>query len=90
MATSLNRINSEGHLLVRCLNPDDFQLSLKAGVTIGTYTGVDEDEVEAPECQNQVLDTKVAGVAIKDGTTKVLEHLQALYEAALPSCEGNA
>ena len=48
IAASLNQPNQKGQILVRCLNPSKTPLELKSGVVIGTYTGIEEGEVESP------------------------------------------
>ena len=45
LAASLNQPNDKGHLLVRCLNPSGQPIELRSGTVIGTYTGVEHDEV---------------------------------------------
>ena len=79
LATSLNQPDEKGRLIVRCLNPTDQPVELKNGTTIGTYTGVEDEEVDdrpsldAPESQSDMYE--------------VPAHLQELFAAAQPNCE---
>ena len=79
LATSLNQPNQKGQLLVRCLNPTDQPLELKSGTAIGTYTGVEEEEVNDHPSLN-------APVGSAEGP-EVPAHLNELYTAARPNCE---
>ena len=46
IATSLNRPGVYGKLVARCLNLTNQTMKLKAGTTTGTFTGVEEKQVE--------------------------------------------
>ena len=78
LAASLNQPNEKGQLLVRCLNPSKLPVELKSGAVVGTYTGVEEQEVEvqaptqARECQA--------------GPAEVPGHVSDLFEAAKRNC----
>ena len=79
LATSLNQPNEKGQLLVRCLNPTDQPLELKNGTAIGTYTGVEDEEVD--NCPSpDAPDSQVEGYGVP-------AHLEELFRAAQPNCE---
>ena len=79
LAASLSRPDDKGRLLVRCLNPTKQPVELRCGTVVGTYTGVEEDEVddqpslEAPACST--TQAEVPG------------HVQDLFESARHNCE---
>ena len=79
LAASLNKPNERGQLLVRCLNPTKQPVELKCGAVVGTYTGVEEDEIE----DQPSLDTPVCQTT----NTNVPEHVKDLFESARNNCE---
>ena len=46
VATSLNRPGIQGRVIARCLNLTNQPMRLKAGATIGSFTGVEEKQVD--------------------------------------------
>ena len=86
VATSLNRPGAHGKVVARCLNVTGQPIRLKAGTTIGTFTGVEERQVE--DFQPQAL-REAAAVKVTQETDvdEVPEHLKGLYEAAKGGCE---
>ena len=86
VAASLNRPGVQGRTVTRCLNLTDQPMRLKAGTTIGTFTGVEEKQVEGL----QPLSTEKEETSPVTSMTKgngVSEHLVKLYEAAKSGCE---
>ena len=86
VATSLNRPGAHGRVVARCLNLTGQPMKLKAGTTIGTFTGVEEKQVESfqPLTSSEATDIKITQET--DGN-QVPEHLTGLYEAAKGGCE---
>ena len=78
LAASLNTPNSKGQLLVRCLNPSKQPVELKSGAVIGTYTGVDDQEVESQPCLEEP--------ECLTAETEVPEHVRDLFTSARRNC----
>jgi hypothetical protein len=58
-------------------------MQLRAGTTIGTFTGVEETDVEIqPADKNQMIPKNVT----QSDRVEVPEHLQELYEVAQKDC----
>ena len=83
VATSLNRPGVRGKMVARCLNLTNQPMTLKAGATIGTFTGVEEEQVEdlQPLTPCEVQDVGTTQM------TEVPDHLAELYETARNSCK---
>ena len=83
IATSLNRPGVHGKMVARCLNLTNQPMTLRAGATIGTFTGVEEAQVEdlQPLAPCEVKDINLTRMA------EVPEHLEELYEAAKGGCK---
>ena len=79
LAASLNTPDVKGQVLVRCLNPSKQPVELKSGAVIGTYTGVEDQEVESEPC----LETPEC----KTAETEVPEHVRDLFVSARRNCE---
>ena len=79
LATSLNQPDEKGRLIVRCLNPTDQPVVLKNGTAIGTYTGVETEEVD----DRPSLDAPASQL----DKPEVPAHLQEMFAAAQPNCE---
>ena len=86
VAKNLNRPGAHGRVVARCLNLTGRSMKLKAGITIGTLTVVEEKQVESfqPLTSGEAADVNVTQEA--DGN-RVPEHLTGLYEAAKRGCE---
>ena len=78
LAASLNAPNDKGQLLVRCLNPSKQPVELRSGAVIGTYTGVEDQEVE----NQPSLDTPQRNTA----KTEIPEHMRDLFISAWKNC----
>ena len=86
VAASLNRPGVQGRTVTRCLNLTDQPTRLKAGTTIGTFTGVEEKQVE--DLQPLTVDKEeTSPVTSMTEGNRVPEHLVKLYEAAKSGCE---
>ena len=83
IATSLNRPGVRGKMVARCLNLTNQSMTLKAGATIGTFTVVEEEQVEdlQPLTPCEVQDISATQVM------EVPDHLPELYETARNGCE---
>ena len=86
IATSLNRPGAHGKVVARCLNLTGQPMRLKAGTTIGTFTGIEEKQVEdfQPPTHSETADIQVTQGIDED---EVPEHLKGLYEAAKSGCK---
>ena len=78
LATSLNQPNEKGQLVVRCLNPSKQPLELRSRAVIGTYTGIEAQEVQDQEPATTPIEQTVP--------TAVPPHVEELYQAARPNC----
>jgi hypothetical protein len=85
IATSLNQPGSKGHLVMRCMNPTNQPLRLKAGATIGTYTGVDEADVDIQTSHTVgTASNTTEGEPISANDIPL--HLRELYKTASRHC----
>ena len=82
IAASLNQPDKKGQLLVRCLNPSKTPLELRSGVVIGTYTGIEEEEVESPP--------SVEAMECRTTETEIPRHVEGLYESARKNCSSKS
>lgn len=85
VATSLNCPNPKGQMVVRCLNPTDQPVTINAGSVIGTYTGVEEQEIMSQGHVNTVNSEQLS-LTHSDNTDEVPRHLQSLFDAASKNC----
>ena len=81
LATSVNRPDHQGRVMVRCLNPANQPLQVKAGTTIGVYTSVDEGDISPAELPEKCLARQGAGLP---------HHLVDLYTQAKENCESQS
>ena len=83
IATSPNRPGVRGKMVARCLNLTNQPMALKAGATVGTFTGVEEEQVEdlQPLTPCEVQDIGATQV------TDVPDHLAELYKTAKNGCK---
>ena len=80
VATSLNRPNQQGQLVVRCLNPSEQPIELKSGTVIGTYTSVEEQEVEdRPPTTNECSTSH-----------EIPGHVKELFDSARRNCKSTS
>ena len=79
LAASLNQPNDKGHLLVRCLNPSGQPIELRSGTVIGTYTGVEDDEVNDSHLHT--------AVECSPTEPSVPGHVKNLFETARKNCD---
>ena len=63
---------------MRCLNPTDQPVELKSGTTIGTYTGIEDEEVD---------DRPSPDAPVNLPSDQVQAHLRKLFAAVQPNCE---
>lgn len=93
VAASLSKPDTKGLLLVRCNNPTSQPLKLSSGITLGSYTGVDDEAEQVftdvlshdRQVKGDLVATLSSGTVAKDGPD-VPRHLQKLYNAAIPNC----
>ena len=78
LAASLNQPNDKGQVLVRCLNPSGEPIELRSRTVVGTYTGVEEAEVES-QPSHETTEYPPAAPSVP-------EHVQKLFEAARKNC----
>ena len=45
LANSINRAAAKGDVIARCINPSNQPLELAAGLTIGTFTNIDQQDI---------------------------------------------
>ena len=45
LANSINRPSARGDVIVRCINPTNQPLELAAGLTTGTFTSIDSQDI---------------------------------------------
>ncbi|XP_067945087.1 uncharacterized protein [Watersipora subatra] len=89
VACSLNRPGEGGDVTIRCLNPGRQPIELGAGHVIGSYTAVEEEDIQTdlwsgPE--HGSLDESGVGCATVKTGKAVPGHLVELYQQALPGC----
>jgi hypothetical protein len=54
LANSVNRPDQQGRLLVRCLNPTSEPIQIPAGSTVGTYTVVEDSDIQGISCSTDI------------------------------------
>ena len=77
LATSVNRPDHQGRVMVRCLNPAGQPLQVKAGTTLGIYTSIEEDDINEAELPGECPAQHEAGLPT---------HLTSLYTRAKENC----
>ena len=101
IAATLTQLNQQGKFLVRCLNPRQTPITLRAGTTLGTYTPITSDQIfqqpeeTTPVPNNQEETTPAPNhqeektpAPNKGKSTKTPPaHLLALYEQACQNCK---
>ena len=101
IAATLTQLNQQGKFLVRCLNPRQTPITLRAGTTLGTYTPITSDQIfqqpeeTTPVPNNQEETTPAPNhqeektpAPNKGKSTKTPPtHLVALYEQACQNCK---
>ena len=86
IATSLNYPDAQRHVTVRCFNPTRLPLTLSAGTRIGTYTGVEEEDIQLPK---NVPASNISRASY-DGAPRDREvpaHVKDMYQEACKSCQ---
>lgn len=84
--SSLNQPEENGRVVARCMNCTEPYLTFKAGSTIGTFTGVEVDQVEAHQLRAESSELEVYEDSCN--TREVPRHLQPSYDTAKGSCQG--
>ena len=80
LANSVNHPGVKGAVIVRCPNPTSQPLELPAGITIGTFTNIDQQDISDNESNSE-------GAARRtERTWEVSEHLEAMFEQACKGC----
>ena len=79
IAASLVEPDDKGRVLLRCINPSDQPLELKAGSVVGEWTAVAEEDVQSAGVEKE----EIKKVQIIPGKgKKVPQHLQELFVEA--------
>ena len=76
LANSINRPSARGDVIVRCINPTNQPLELAAGLTIGTFTSIDPQDITDNEGKQMGSERRTPA------TAKVPEHLEAMFQKA--------
>ena len=77
LATSVNQPNSQGKVMVRCLNPANQPSRVKAGTVVGVYTSITEKDISEAEPLDGSLEQNEADLP---------PHLVDLYMQAKKNC----
>ena len=77
LATSANRPDHQGRVMVRCLNPAGQPLQVKAGTTVGVYTSIEDKDISEAELPGEQPDQY--GIGLPD-------HLTSLFTRARENC----
>jgi hypothetical protein len=83
VAASISRPGKKGQVQIRCLNPMECPIDLQSGIVIGSYTGVEEDDIQAED------EVQVAGADNSSRRYSVPDHLVSLYQQAATNCASN-
>ena len=83
MAATLDRPRAKREVTVRCMNLGTEPRELKAGIIIGVYQPVDEDQIEAAEVQAK----SVLPGACSEHVTRCPPHVRPLLEQTRQICE---
>ena len=86
VAASISRPDTDGRLLLRCMNLTNQPLCVNAGSVVGSFVGVDEADVEDP-AGVQIGSMGQATECLVGTENEVPEHLKALFEAARVNCQ---
>ena len=78
LASSLNKPGRDGRIIVRCLNPSDVPITIKAGQVVGTFKSVEDDDV--CNSDENVEEPRQADNS-SDGLT-VPAHLEGMFDQA--------
>ena len=76
LANSIGRPSARGNVIVRCINSTNQVLELAAGLTIGTFTSIDPQDIPEDEGRRIGSERRTPAMA------KVLEHLKAMFQKA--------
>ena len=76
LANSINQPSARGDVIVQCINYTNQHLGLAAGLTIGTFTSIDPQDIIDNEGRRMEFE-KCTPV-----TAKVPEHLEARFQKA--------
>ena len=79
LATSVNQPDPQGKVMVRCLNPANQPLRVKAGTVVGVYTSIAEKDISEAE--------PLDGSPVPD-EARLPHHLVDLYRQAKGNCDG--
>ena len=74
LANSINQPGAKGDVTVRCLNPTNQPLKLTAGLIIGTFTSIDQQDITEDGGRKLVSERRTPTMA------KVPEHLEAMFQ----------
>ena len=74
LANSINRPGARGDVIMWCINPSNQLLELAAGLTIGTFTSIVQQDITENE------EKQSGSVRCTPTTSKVPDHLEAKYQ----------
>ena len=77
LATSVNQPDPQGKVMVRCLNPANQPLQMKAGTVVGVYTSIAEGDISQAEPLDGCPEQHEASLP---------PHLADLYSQAKENC----
>ena len=78
LATSVNRPDHQGRVMVRCLNPAGQPLQVRAGTTVGIYTSIEEKDITEAELPEESPEQHEIGLPT---------HMTSLYARARENCQ---
>lgn len=73
-------------MVARCMNLTKQPFTLKARITIGTLTAIDDEQVQGPYPEPVDTVSRIGVDTLNRAT--VLEYLRLLFSAAKGSCQG--
>ena len=94
IATSLNKPDDRRQVIVRCLNATNSVRVVRAGTTVATFTGIEEQDVQSQRHGAQLPGPEQKageeGPFSKTELSGVPEHVRKLYETACQGCQSAA
>ena len=85
VASSINTPDKQRRVTVRCFNPTQQPMTLKAGTRIGTYTGIEETDIELPNSTASSISR--ASYREDSHPSQIPSHVREIYQEACKSCK---
>ena len=85
VASSLNKPDSKGRVVIRCLNPSLSSMTLPAGSLLGTYQRVEEGMI----CGDESPHAAGAAPSPSDQYHPIPSHLKELFDQACSTCHAS-